>query len=52
MLHGKIYEARDCGKGWYALVDETGEEYAYPPNLFEVVDVEDCEPEPVIAQVN
>ena len=33
----KIYEARDCGKGWFALIDETGEEYAYPPQLFEII---------------
>ena len=35
---GKIYEARDCGKGWFALIDETGEEYAYPPEIFEIVE--------------
>jgi len=40
MLNGKIYEARDCGLGWFALIDETNEEYAYPPNLFEVVETE------------
>jgi hypothetical protein len=34
----KIYNARDCGRGWFALIDETGEEYAYPPHLFEVMD--------------
>jgi len=39
----KIYEARYCGKGWLALIDETGEEYAYPPNIFEVIE----EPLPV-----
>ena len=32
----KIYEARDCGKGWYAVIDESGEEFAYPPELFDV----------------
>ena len=37
MIHGKIYNARDCGKGWLALVDETGEEHAYPPKCFEIV---------------
>ena len=34
----KIYNARDCGRGWFALIDETNEEYAYPPRLFEVVE--------------
>ena len=32
-----IYEAHQGQKGWYALIDETGEEYAYPPHIFEVV---------------
>ncbi len=33
----KIYEAAIIEKGWFALVDESGEEYVYPPKLFEVV---------------
>jgi hypothetical protein len=42
----KIYDSAKCQfgwqkeKGWFALVDETGEEYAYPPHLFEVVETE------------
>ena len=35
--YGKIYEARVLQKGWFGVVDETNEEYAYPPELFEVV---------------
>ena len=34
---GKIYEARILKKGWYGIVDESGEEYAYPPEVFEIV---------------
>ncbi len=34
----KVYEATILDKGWYALVDESGEEYVYPPTLFEVVE--------------
>ena len=37
MLHGKIYEARVLKKGWFGVVDETHEEYAYPPELFELL---------------
>lgn len=33
----KIYEARILKKGWYGVIDETKEEYAYPPELFEVI---------------
>lgn len=35
---GKIYTARILRKGWYGIVDETKEEYAYPPELFEIVE--------------
>ena len=35
---GKTYNARECGKGWYALIDDTNEEYAYPPTLFAIID--------------
>ena len=46
MINGKVYDARDCGRGWFALIDETNEEYAYPPRLFEVVeDSENKSPE-------
>jgi len=34
----KIYEARQSQKGWFAVIDETGEEYAYPPYIFEVIE--------------
>ena len=34
----KIYEAKKAQKGWFILVDESGEEYGYPPKLFEVVE--------------
>lgn len=33
---GKVYSARILKKGWYGIVDESGEEYAYPPNVFEI----------------
>ena len=35
---GKTYAARVLKKGWYGIVDESGEEYAYPPELFEVTE--------------
>jgi hypothetical protein len=34
---GKVYEARILKMGWYGVVDETKEEYAYPPELFETI---------------
>lgn len=37
LLNGKIYNARILKKGWYGIVDETKEEYAYPPEQFEII---------------
>ena len=33
----KVYEARILKKGWFGIVDETHEEYAYPPEQFEII---------------
>ena len=38
LRNGKTYDARVLKKNWYGIVDETGEEYAYPPELFEVIE--------------
>jgi len=40
LMHGKIYDARILKLGWLGIVDETHEEYAYKPELFLRVDVE------------
>lgn len=37
LVFGKIYEVISYQKGWYAIIDETEEEYAFPETLFEVV---------------
>lgn len=39
LRHGKVYEAIVGQKGLLCIVDETGEEYGYPPSesLFEIV---------------
>ena len=34
---GKVYDARVLKKGWFGVVDESGEEYAYPPQVFEII---------------
>ena len=38
LRNGKVYVARVLQKGWYGIVDETKEEYAFPPALFEVLE--------------
>ena len=39
LINGKIYEILSIEKQWYRIVDETGEDYLYPPEKFEIVDV-------------
>lgn len=34
---GKIYDARVLKLNWYGIIDETGDEYAYPPEEFEII---------------
>ncbi len=38
MINGKVYEVISIEKTWYRIVDEEGEDYLYPPELFEVID--------------
>jgi len=34
LIYGKVYEVLDTCRGWYRIIDETGEEYLYPPQFF------------------
>lgn len=38
LLNGKIYLGRVSQLNWFGVVDETNEEYAYPPEAFEVLE--------------
>lgn len=38
LIHGKIYEVQSIEKDWYRIADETGEDYLYPPQAFEIVE--------------
>ena len=38
LLHNKIYEVISIEHGWYRIVDETGEDYLYRPEGFEIID--------------
>lgn len=40
LLEGKVYDA-EVAEGkleWYRIVDESGEDYLYPPSLFDIVE--------------
>lgn len=34
----KIYEVLSIEKGWYRIVDDTGEDYLYPPEAFKIAE--------------
>nr|DAM44155.1 MAG TPA: hypothetical protein [Caudoviricetes sp.] len=38
LRNGKTYDARVLKKGWLGIVDETKEEYAFAPELFEIIE--------------
>ena len=38
LTHGRIYAVLAIEKGWYRIEDDTGEDYLYPPDAFEVIE--------------
>lgn len=38
---GKVYDVISIEKGWYRIVDDSGEDYLYPPDEFAVVEGND-----------
>lgn len=38
LMNGKVYEVQGIESGWYRIVDETGEDYLYAPDAFEIVE--------------
>ena len=37
LIYQKIYEVISVEKEWYRIKDETGEDYLFPPEIFEIV---------------
>ena len=35
--NNKIYSVISTEKGWYRIIDDTGEDYLYPPEVFEII---------------
>ena len=38
LTNNKIYSVISIEKDWYRIVDDTYEDYLYPPELFEIVE--------------
>lgn len=37
LTHGKVYTVLSIEKGWYRVIDDSGEDYLYPPEMFEII---------------
>lgn len=38
LTHGKIYDVLSIEKGWYRVIDDSGEDYLYPPEYFDITE--------------
>ncbi len=38
LTHNKVYEVVSIEKGWYRIVDDSHEDYLYPPEVFEIIE--------------
>lgn len=38
LIKGKVYDVISVEKEWYRIVDETDEDYLYPPDAFDIVE--------------
>ena len=41
VIPNKIYEVLAIEKGWYRIIDESGKDYLYSPEKFEIVEFEE-----------
>lgn len=37
LTNGKLYDVISIEKKWYRIIDDSGEDYLYPPEQFEIV---------------
>ncbi len=38
LTNNNIYEVLSIEKGWYRVIDDSGDDYLYPPELFEIIE--------------
>lgn len=41
LTHDKVYKVLSVEKGWYRIVDDSDDDYLYPPDEFEIVEPND-----------
>ena len=38
LTNNKIYDVIYIERGWYRIIDDSGDDYLYPPDMFEIVE--------------
>lgn len=38
LTNNKVYSVISVEKEWYRIIDDSGDDYLYPPELFEIVE--------------
>ena len=38
LTNKKIYDVISIERGWYRIIDDSGDDYLYPPDMFEIVE--------------
>lgn len=38
LRNNKVYDVMSVERTWYRIIDETKEDYLFPPHLFEIVE--------------
>ena len=39
VFKGRIYDVLSVEKGWYRIVDDSGADYLYPPEMFDIIEL-------------
>jgi len=37
LTHGKEYTVLSIERGWFRIIDDSGDDYLYPPEEFEII---------------
>ena len=38
LTNNKIYDVISIESGWYRIIEDSGDDYLYPPDMFEIVE--------------
>ena len=41
LTNKKIYDVISIERGWYRIIDDSGDDYLYPPDMFEIVELDE-----------